>query len=83
MLSIPGIGLKYATHIIGEYGNPSYWRDVGAMASFAGIVSRQKQTGDERKKEPRGQHLPKDCNKVLKDYLNPDIPIFEPPIFGS
>ncbi|MCK5853181.1 transposase [bacterium] len=68
-LSIPGIGAKYATHIIGEYGDPRTWRDTNQMASFAGIVSRQKQTGGENKKEPYNQHLPKDCNKILKDYL--------------
>lgn len=69
LLSIPGIGAKYATHIIGEYGDPRFWRSVDRMASYAGIVPRQKQTGGEKKKEPYNQHLPKDCNKVLKDYL--------------
>lgn len=69
VLSIPGIGIKYATHIIGEYGHPSNWRDADRMASYAGIASRQKQTGGEKKKTPGGQHLPADCNKILKDYL--------------
>ena len=69
VLSIPGIGVKYASHIIGEYGNPATWRNADQMASYAGIVSRQKQTGGEKKKAPRGQHLPADCNKILKDYL--------------
>jgi len=69
VLSIPGIGIKYAIHIIGEYGNPTTWRSIDQKASFAGIVSRQKQTGGQGKKEPVAQHLPKDCNKVLKDYL--------------
>jgi 5'-3' exonuclease len=69
MLSIPGIGIKYAMHIIGEYGNPNSWRDTDKMASFAGIVSRQKQTGGQTKKDPVTQYLPRDCNKILKDYL--------------
>jgi len=68
-LSIPGLGAKYVMHIIGEYGDPTVWRDVDKMASFAGIVSRQKQTGGKGKKEPANQYLPKDCNKILKDYL--------------
>ena len=68
-LSIPGIGAKYAMHIIGEYGNPNTWKDTGRMASFAGIVSRQKQTGGAGKKEPQSQRLPKNCNRILKDYL--------------
>lgn len=69
MLSIPGIGIKYAMHIIGEYGNPNSWRDTDKMASFTGIVSRQKQTGGQSKKDPVSQYLPRDCNKILKDYL--------------
>lgn len=67
ILSIPGVGVKYAIHIIGEYGDPSAWREVDKMASFAGIVSRQKQTG--KRPEPANQYLPKACNKILKDYL--------------
>lgn len=68
-LSIPGMGPKFVLHVIGEYGEPTAWRPVDNMASFAGIVSRQKQTGGENKKVPVNQYLPKDCNKVLKDYL--------------
>jgi len=69
VLSIPGIGVKYAMHIIGEYGNPCFWKDTDRMASFGGIVSRQKQTGGAENKEPHNQHLPKNCNRILKDYL--------------
>ena len=69
VLSIPGIGVKYAMHIIGEYGDPNTWKNTDRMASYGGIVSRQKQTGGAGKKNPQGQHLPKNCNKILKDYL--------------
>lgn len=68
ILSIPGIGVKYAIHIIGEYGDPNNWPEVSKMASYAGIVSRQKQSGG-KNTEPVKLCLPKNCNKVLKDYL--------------
>jgi len=69
ILSIPGIGIKYASHIMAEYGDPAFWKSVDKMASFGGIVSRQKQTGGREKRDPSVQYLPKDCNKILKDYL--------------
>ena len=69
ILSIPGIATVYATNLIAEYGNPTKWRGADKMASYAGIASRQKQTGGEKRKTPTGQHLPRDCNRILKDYL--------------
>ncbi len=66
--SIPGIGVVLASHIMAEYGCPDTWPAPDNMASYAGIVPRQKQTGGPGKPAKVG-HLPLDANRVLKDYL--------------
>lgn len=66
--SIPGIGVVLAGHILAEYGPPESWPDADNMASYAGIVPRQKQTGGPSK-PPRVGTLPMDANRILKDYL--------------
>ncbi len=68
LTSIPGIGVVLAGHIMAEYGCPDYWPAVDNMASYAGIVPRSKQTGGPASPARVG-HLPRDANRVLKDYL--------------
>jgi len=66
--SISGIGVVLAGHIMAEYGCPDLWPHADNMASYAGIVPRQKQTGGPGKPARVG-HLPLDANRILKDYL--------------
>jgi transposase len=66
--SIPGIGVVLAAHIMAEYGCPDRWPAADNMASYAGIVPRQTQTGGPSQPARIG-HLPLDANRILKDYL--------------
>lgn len=66
--SIPGIGVVLAAHIMAEYGCPDRWPDADNMASYAGIVPRQHQTGGPGS-PPRVGRLPLDANHIAKDYL--------------
>ena len=66
--SFPGIGIVLAGGIMAEYGDPRHWPLVDNMASYAGIVPREKQTGGIDKAPLKG-HLPMDCNRMLKDWL--------------
>jgi len=68
LTSIPGIGVVLAAHIMAEYGCPERWPPADNMASYAGIVPRQKQTGGSDS-PPQVGHLPLDANHILKDYL--------------
>jgi hypothetical protein len=68
LTSIPGIGVPLAGHIMAEYGPADQWPHVDKMASYAGIVPRQNQTGGPGKSAKVG-HLPLDANRILKDYL--------------
>jgi len=68
LTSIPGIGVVLAAHIMAEYGCPDHWPSADNMASYAGIVPRQKQTGGFAKPAKVGR-LPLDANRILKDYL--------------
>lgn len=68
MTSIPGIGIPLAGHIVAEYGPVDHWPPADNMASYAGIVPRQNQTGGSGK-PPKVGHLPLDANRILKDYL--------------
>jgi len=68
LTSIPGIGVPLAGHIMGEYGAAEAWPPADNMASYAGIVPRQNQTGGAGKPAKIG-HLPLDANRILKDYL--------------
>lgn len=66
--SFPGIGIVLAGGIMAEYGDWRHWPPVDNMASYAGIVPRQKQTGGIDNQPLKG-HLPVDCNRILKDWL--------------
>ena len=68
LTTIPGIGIVLAGGIIAEYGNIGNWLPVDNMASYGGIVPREKQTGGSDKSPVKG-HLPLDCNRILKDWL--------------
>jgi transposase len=45
MTTIPGIGIVLGAGIVAEYGDPELWRCPNRMASYAGIVVRDYQTG--------------------------------------
>ena len=68
LTSIPGIGIVLAGGIIAEYGDPSRWRSPDSMASYAGVVCREHQTGGPDSEPVKG-HLPIDANHHLKDQL--------------
>ena len=68
LTSFPGIGIVLAGGIMAEYGDRRHWPPVDNMASYAGIVPREKQTGGIDKAPLKG-HLPMDCNRMLKDWL--------------
>lgn len=68
LTSIPGIAIVFAGHIMAELGNPDYWLPMKNQVSYAGIVPRTKQTGGVESEASSG-HLPRDCNRVLKDYI--------------
>ena len=68
LTTLPGIGVVLAGGIIAEYGNVGNWLPVDNMASYGGIVPREKQSGGSDKLPVKG-HLPLDCNRILKDWL--------------
>lgn len=68
LTSIPGIGVPLAGHVTAEYGPTDTWPDADNMASYAGIVPRQNQTGGAGK-PPKIGHLPLNANRIAKDYL--------------
>ena len=68
LTTIPGIGVVLAGGIVAEYGNVGNWLPVDNMASYGGIVPREKQSGGSDKLPVKG-HLPLDCNRILKDWL--------------
>jgi len=68
LTSIPGIGVPLAGHITAEYGPADTWPHADNMASYAGIVPRQNQTGGAGK-PPKIGHLPLNANRIVKDYL--------------
>jgi hypothetical protein len=68
LTSIPGLGVVLAGGIIAEYGDTSDWRIPDQMASYAGIVCRQHQTGGPDSEPVKGS-LPIDANHHLKDQL--------------
>ncbi|MBT7164244.1 MAG: transposase, partial [Victivallales bacterium] len=65
LTSIPGMGVTLAAHITAEYGSPDRWASADRMASYAGIVPRQKQTGGPGRQAVVGS-LPRNANRVLK-----------------
>ena len=68
LTSIPGLGIVLSGGIIAEYGDTSDWRVPDQMASYAGIVCRQYQTGGPASDPVKGR-LPVDANHHLKDQL--------------
>jgi len=68
LTSIPGLGIVLAGGIVAEYGDTHHWRVPDQMASYAGIVCRQHQTGGPDCAPVRGG-LPIDANHHLKDQL--------------
>lgn len=66
--SIPGIGVVLAGGLVAEFGDPRNWPDSDRMASYAGIVCRQYQTGGPDSNPVKGR-LPIDSNHHLKDQL--------------
>lgn len=68
LTSIPGLGVVLAGGIIAEYGDPNDWRSPDQMASYAGIVCRQYQTGGPGSDPVKGS-LPVAANHHLKDQL--------------
>lgn len=68
LTSIPGLGVVLAGGIIAEYGDTNDWRIPDQMASYAGIVCREYQTGGPDSEPVKGR-LPIDANHHLKDQL--------------
>jgi transposase len=68
LTTIPGLGVVLAGGIIAEYGDTRDWRVPDQMASYAGIVCRQYQTGGPASDPVKGR-LPIDANHHLKDQL--------------
>ena len=68
LTSIPGLGVVLAGGIVAEYGDTGNWRTSDRMASYAGIVCRQYQTGGPDSEPVKGR-LPVDANHHLKDQL--------------
>ncbi|MFA4975056.1 MAG: transposase [bacterium] len=68
LTTIPGVGVTLAGNVCAELGPTERWPDADHMASYAGIVSRQKQTGGQDS-PPRKGGLPPDTNRRLRNYL--------------
>ncbi len=68
LLSISGAGLITVSAIAAELGTPLKWPDADRIASYAGIIPRQKQSGGSQK-SPIVTAPPKSANKYLKNAL--------------
>jgi len=68
LTSIGGIGITLAAGWMAELGPPSQWRAVRRMCSYAGVVSKTKQTGGPEKEAVAG-HVQQRCNKRLKNVV--------------
>jgi hypothetical protein len=68
LTSIGGIGITLAAGWMAELGPPSQWRAVRRMCSYAGVVSKTKQTGGPDK-EPVAGYVQQRCNKRLKNVV--------------
>jgi transposase len=68
LTSIGGIGITLAAGWMAELGPPQQWRAVRRMCSYAGVVSKTKQTGGPDK-EPIPGHVQQRCNKRLKNAV--------------
>lgn len=68
LLTIPGVAIVMAAEIAAELGDPANWPAAKLVASYAGIVSRIKNTGHPDN-EPTVLSLPRDCNHRLKNAI--------------
>jgi transposase len=68
LTSIPGLGVVLTGGIVAESGNPDRWSPADRLASYAGIVGRQFQTGGSAKAPVAGT-LPRNANRILKDWV--------------
>ncbi len=66
LTSLPGAGVVTAGGIMGEVGQSVNWSNIDHLASYGGIVPRQKQTGG---KPAVKLGLPYKANKKLKSHL--------------
>jgi len=68
LVTIPGVGIVSAAEFTAELGDPANWPAATLIASYAGIVSRLKNTGHPDRK-PAVLGLPRACNRRLKNVL--------------
>ena len=68
LTSIGGMGITLAAGWMAELGPPGQWRAVRRMCSYAGVVSKTKQTGGPEK-EPVSGYVQQRCNKRLKNVV--------------
>ena len=68
LTSIGGIGVTLAAGWMAELGPPQQWRALRRMCSYAGVVSKTKQTGGPEQ-EPMSRYAQKRCNKRLKNVV--------------
>ena len=68
LTSISGIGITLAAGWMAELGPPQQWRAVRRICSYAGVVTKTKQTGGPEK-EPMPSYVQQRCNKRLKNVV--------------
>lgn len=68
LTSIGGMGITLAAGWMAELGPPGQWRSVRRLCSYAGVVSKTKQTGGPEK-EPVSGYVQRRCNKRLKNVV--------------
>lgn len=68
LTSIGGIGITLAAGWMAELGPPQQWRALRRTCSYAGVVSKTKQTGGPDK-EPVSGYVQQRCNKRLKNVV--------------
>lgn len=68
LTSISGIGVTLAAGWMAERGGPREWRAARRTCSYAGVVSKTKQTGGPER-EPVVGHAQHRCNKRLKNTV--------------
>src|SRR5207253_3171689 len=52
LITIPGIGVIIATHLVARLGDPTLITNVRQIASFLGLVSSEHSTGDKQNRGP-------------------------------
>ena len=68
LTSIPGVGIVLASHYMAELRPNTALFNESNIASYAGIIPREHQTGGEDHLPKKGS-LPRACNHTLKNYL--------------